>query len=78
MPLSDLLACPADKVEAIIAKEEPYSAGSWFFAKGIGMIELCKLGELLNFGSYDELTSGFKLVGEPLDDVHGHRRRIPP
>ena len=37
-------------------------------AKGIGMIELCQLGEMLGVASYDALTSGFNLVGEPRDE----------
>lgn len=61
-------SCPQDEVEAIVTKDEPYSADSWFLAKGIGAIELCKLGELLKLASYADLKSGFKLVGEPLED----------
>ena len=68
MPLSDLLSCPEDELEAIITNEEPYSSGAWFQAKNIGTIQLCKLGELLGVGSYRDLKSGFGLVGEPLPD----------
>jgi len=68
MPLSDLLSCPEDELEAIITNEAPYSSGTWFLAKNIGMIQLCKLGELLGLGSYRDLKRGFGLVGEPLPD----------
>ena len=68
MPLSDIVSCPIEKLEEVITHEEPYGLGTWFFAKRVGMIELCKLGEILGVGSYDELTSEFNLVGEPLDD----------
>ncbi len=68
MPLSDFLSCPEEELETIITNDEPYSDGAWFKAKNIGMIQLCKLGELLNIGSYDELKNGFGLVGEPLPD----------
>ncbi len=37
-------------------------------AKRIGEIELCQLGEMLGVASYDELTSGFNLIGEPRDE----------
>ena len=37
-------------------------------AKGVGTIELCKLGELLGIGTYDEIKSGFGLVGDPLPE----------
>lgn len=68
MPLSDLLSCPQDQLETIITNDEPYSSGSWFLAKNIGTIQLCKLGELLGLGSYRDLKGGFRLVGEPLPD----------
>lgn len=68
MPLSDILSCPLEEVEACVTSEDPYSVGAWFMAKNIGMIELCQLGEMLGVDSYDALTDGFDLVGEPLDD----------
>ena len=67
MSLCDILACEINQLEEIIIQEDPYSKGSWFKAKNIGMIELSKLGEMLEVGSYDSLSDGFKLVGEPLD-----------
>lgn len=66
MPLSDILACEINQLEEIIIQEDPYSKGRWFKAKNIGMIELSKLGEMLEVGPYDSLSKGFKLVGEPL------------
>jgi hypothetical protein len=68
MPLTDVLACPEDQLEAIITHEECYQRGSWYLAKRAGAIELCKLGEALGIGSYDDLKRGFKLVGEPLPE----------
>ena len=68
MPLSDLLSCSENELEAIITKEDPYSSGTWFLAKNIGSIPLCNLGELLGVGSYDDLESRFELVGEPLPE----------
>jgi hypothetical protein len=40
----------------------------WYLAKGVGAIELCKLGEILGISSFDELNEAFNLVGEPLDE----------
>jgi hypothetical protein len=68
VPLSDILACSADRLEAILASKKPYATGSWFMAKNIGAIKLSKLGELLGVGSYESLDDGFQLVGEPLDE----------
>lgn len=68
MPLADILACPAEELEAILGDENPYDRGAWFMAKNIGMIELCQLGELLQVDSYDSLTGEFNLVGEPLPE----------
>lgn len=68
MPLSDILVCQTDEVEAAITSEKPYSIGAWFQAKNVGMIELCKLGEMLGVAPYDSLTAGFTLVGEPLPE----------
>lgn len=68
MPLSDILACSDQHLEAILNAENPYKQGAWFLAKNIAMIELCKLGELLGVGSYDSLNKQFKLIGEPLPE----------
>lgn len=68
MPLSDILSCPESDLEAIITSEQPYSSGDWYFAKNIGAIQLRLLGEVLGVGSYEELESGFRLVGEPLPE----------
>ncbi len=68
MPLSDIVSCPEDQLAEVITHEEPYGLGTWYMAKGVTGIELCKLGELLGVGSYDELYAAFNLVGEPLDE----------
>ncbi len=68
MPLSDILACPLGSLPEIVTSENPYQHAQWYLAKNIGAIELSKLGELLNIGSYDEINEGFELVGEPLPD----------
>ena len=68
MPLSDILSCETSEVESAITAEEPYSIGTWYMAKNIGMIELCQLGVLLGVAEYDSLTDGFTLVGDPLED----------
>lgn len=68
MPLTDILACKMVDVEAAITSDEPYSIGTWCMAKGIGMIELCQLGEMLDVAPYDSLIDGFNLVGDPLPD----------
>jgi hypothetical protein len=68
MPLSDIVACSEEDLPGVIASEEPYERGVWFLAKGIAMIELSQLGEMLAVGSYDELTEAFKFVGDELED----------
>ena len=68
MPLTDILCCDPADLKAAITSAEPYSVGKWHMAKGIGTIELCKLGELLGVGSYDEINKGFEIVGEPLPE----------
>src|SRR5262249_342433 len=45
-----------------------YDKKRWFLCKGIGMIELSQLGEMLGVDSYDNLMAGLKLVGEPRDE----------
>lgn len=68
MPLTDIVSIADTSVEEIIAAENPYERGAWFYAKRIGEIELSQLGELLDVGTYDGLMDGFRLIGEPLDD----------
>ena len=68
MPLTDILCCAPDDLHSAITSEEPYALGTWLMAKGVGTIELCKLGELLGIGTYDEIKSGFRLVGDPLPE----------
>jgi len=55
-------------LEAAITADVPYSVGAWHFSKGVSSIELSKLEEVLEIGSYAELMAGFGLVGEPLPD----------
>lgn len=68
MPINDILNCAADEVESILDSDDADDHGRWFRWKGIGAIELSKLGELLDVDSYDELSEGFELVGEPRDE----------
>lgn len=68
MPHSDWLSCRSEMLEAAITADVPYSVGTWHFSKGVSSIELSKLGEVLEIGSYAELMAGFGLVGEPLPD----------
>jgi hypothetical protein len=68
MPLNDILNCPVEELWSILDSGEPYDKKRWFLCKGIGMIELSQLGEILNVDSYDNLMAGLKLVGEPRDD----------
>jgi hypothetical protein len=68
MPLSDIVACSAEELQDLITSEEPYEQGAWFLSKGIAMIELSQLGEMLGVGSYDELMDGFEFVGDELED----------
>jgi len=68
MPLTDIVCCDAADLHSAITSEEPYAIGTWYMAKRIGTIELCKLGEILGIGTYDEIKSGFGLVGEPLPE----------
>jgi hypothetical protein len=68
MPLNDILNCSEGELWSILDSDESYDKKRWFLCKGIGMIELSKLGEMLNVNSYDNLMAGLKLVGEPRDD----------
>lgn len=68
MPLNDILNCPETELWSVLDSDEPYDKERWFLCKGIGMIELCQLGEMLSVDSYDNLMSGFDLVGEPRDE----------
>ncbi|MBB3210523.1 hypothetical protein FHS27_006370 [Rhodopirellula rubra] len=68
MPLNDILNCAESDLWTILDAEDAYQTDGWFMAKRIGMIELCQLGEMLGVASYDELTSGFNLIGEPRDE----------
>jgi hypothetical protein len=68
MPLNDILNCSEGELWSILDSDEPYDKKRWFLCKGIGMIELSQLGEMLNVDSYDNLMAGLKLVGEPRDD----------
>jgi hypothetical protein len=68
MPLNDILNCAVEDLWSILDSDEPYDKKRWFLCKGIGMIELSKLGEMLDVDSYDNLMAGLKLVGEPRDD----------
>ncbi|SMP78254.1 hypothetical protein SAMN06265222_12515 [Neorhodopirellula lusitana] len=77
MPLSDMLTCPESELAKIITSDEPYSSGRWLQAKNIAMIQLSKLGEILNLGTYKELSAGFELVGEPLPDGPWPERTPP-
>jgi hypothetical protein len=68
MPLNDILNCAVEDVWLILDSDEPYDKDRWFLCKGIGMIELSQLGEMLRVDSYDSLMAGMKLIGEPRDD----------
>jgi hypothetical protein len=68
MPLNDILNCAVEDLWSILDSDEPYDKERWFLCKGIGMIELSQLGEMLKVDSYDNLMAGMKLIGEPRDD----------
>ncbi|MCA9170636.1 MAG: hypothetical protein KDB23_23315, partial [Planctomycetales bacterium] len=68
MPLNDILNCAEADLWNILDSDDAYQHDGWFMCKGIGMIELSKLGEILDVASYDDLMSEFKLIGEPRDD----------
>lgn len=68
MPLNDILNCAVEDLWSILDSDEPYDQKRWFLCKGIGMIELSQLGELLGVDSYDNLMAGLELVGEPRDE----------
>ena len=68
MPLNDILNCAESNLWSILDSDDGYQNDGWFMAKGIGMIELCQLGEMLGVASYDELMSEFNLIGEPRDE----------
>lgn len=68
MPLNDILNCTESELWSVLDSEEAYDGQHWFLCKGIGMIELCKLGEMLDVDSYDNLMDGFDLIGEPRDE----------
>ncbi len=68
MPVNDILNCDASELWAILDSEDGYEGDRWFMCKGVGMIELCKLGEMLDVGAYDDLIGQFDLVGEPRDE----------
>jgi hypothetical protein len=68
MPVNDILNCTEEDLWPILDRDEPFDTERWFLGKGIGMIELSKLGEMLGVDSYDNLRHGFNLVGEPRDD----------
>lgn len=68
MPLNDILNCPESELWRILDSEDEYGNEGWFLCKGIGMIELCQLGEMLGVASYKELTAQFHLIGEPRDE----------
>lgn len=69
MPLNDILNCPENQLWSVLDSDEAYGDKEpWFFSKGIGMVELCQLGAMLNVDSYDNLMSRFELVGEPRDE----------
>jgi hypothetical protein len=68
MPISDILNCAESDLWAILDSDDAYENVGWFKCKGIGMIELCKLGEMLGIAPADELMSEFNLIGEPRDD----------
>ncbi|GAB5561288.1 MAG: hypothetical protein SynsKO_29350 [Synoicihabitans sp.] len=76
MPSSDILSAPEEQVVSICSDDECYSRGVWFQAKSISMIELSQLGEIIGADSYDDLSSGFNLVGEPLEE--GPWPQTPP
>lgn len=68
MPLNDILNCKVEDLWSILDSDEPYDKKRWFLCKGIGMIELSELGEMLDVDSYDNLMAGLELVGEPRDE----------
>lgn len=68
MPLNDILNCKAEDLWSILDSDEPYDKKRWFLWKGIGMIELSQLGEMLEVDTYDNLMAGLELVGEPRDE----------
>ncbi len=68
MPLNDILNCAVSDLWSILDSDEPYDKERWFLYKGIGMIELSQLGEMLDVDSYANLMTGLKLVGEPRDE----------
>jgi hypothetical protein len=68
MPLNDILNCAVEDLWSILDADESYDMNFWFLSKGIGGIELSKLGKMLDVDSYDNLMAGFQLVGEPRED----------
>jgi hypothetical protein len=68
MPLTDILNCKREDLWTILDSEEPRDQNQWFLCKGIGMIELSELGEILGVDTYANLMDGLKLVREPRDE----------
>ncbi len=68
MSLNDILNCAETDLWNILDSDDAYQHDGWFMCKRIGMIELCKLGEMLGVASYDDLMAEFNLIGEPRDD----------
>lgn len=68
MPLNDILNCNKEELWNFLDRDDAYQLDGWFMCKGIGMIELCQLGEMLGVAPYDDLMAEFDLVGEPRDD----------
>lgn len=68
MPSNDILNCKVEDLWPILDSDEPYDNKRWLLCKGIGMIELSQLGEMLEVDSYDNLMAGLKLVGEPREE----------
>jgi len=44
MPLNDILNCAAEDLWSILDSDEVYDKERWFLCKGVGMIELSRLG----------------------------------
>jgi hypothetical protein len=67
MPTNDILNCREEDLWPILDAGR-LDEGNWFLCKGVGCIELSKLGEMLGVDSYDNVLDGFTLVGDPREE----------